>query len=140
NSAGGSGGGVSVDGGHLSVVGSTVAGNFSFGGAPIANGSGAGGGVSIFNGATATVAESTIRDNRCIGAVGGGPAHGAGIIVVQSSSLVISHSVLTRNQALGGNGSLWTGRAEGGAIDVARGSPASISRTNPPDNRPLARP
>ena len=136
NATRGSGGGLSVIGGHLNVVGCTVADNLSFGGSPTI--SGAGGGMSVAVGATATVAGSTIRDNRSIGAVGGGPAHGGGILVTQSSSLVISDSLLTRNQAAGGNGSLGRGRTEGGAIDVEFGSRVSISDSALTDNRAIA--
>jgi hypothetical protein len=70
--------------------------------------------------------------------VGGGPAHGAGILVTQSSSLVVSHSLLTRNEAHGGNGSLGRGRTEGGAIDVEFGSRASIADSVLTDNRAVA--
>src|SRR5262249_62331517 len=67
-----------------------------------------------------------------------GPAHGAGILVTQSSSLVVSHSLLTRNEAHGGNGSLGRGRTEGGAIDVEFGSRASITDSVLTDNRAVA--
>jgi hypothetical protein len=136
NATRGSGGGLSVEGGRLTVVGSTVADNVAFGGSPTI--SGAGGGISVFNGARGEVAESTIRDNRSVGAVGGGPAHGAGVLVTQSASLVITHSLLTRNQAAGGNGGLGRGRTDGGAIDVEFGSRVSISDSMLTDNRAIA--
>jgi hypothetical protein len=132
----GSGGGLSMDGGRLTVVGSTIAENYAYGGSPTI--SGAGGGISVFNGARGEVAESTIRDNRSVGGVGGGPAHGAGVLVTQSASLVITHSLLTRNQAAGGNGSLGRGRTDGGAIDVEFGSRVSISDSTLTDNRAIA--
>lgn len=135
NATRGSGGGLSVDSGHLSVLRSTVAENYAFGGSPTI--SGAGGGVSVLTG-TATITGSTIRDNRSVGAVGGGPAHGAGILVTQSSRLVVSHSLLTRNEAHGGDGNLGRGRTEGGAIDVEFGSSASIADSVLTDNRAVA--
>jgi hypothetical protein len=136
NATRGSGGGLSVEGGRLSVIDSMVADNLVFGGSPTI--SGAGGGISVFSGATGTVAGSTIRDNRSVGAAGGGPAHGGGILVTQSSSLVVSHSLLTRNEAHGGNGNLGRGRTEGGAIDVEFGSRASITDSVLTDNRAVA--
>jgi hypothetical protein len=135
NATRGSGGGLSVDSGHLSVLRSTVAENYAYGGSPTI--SGAGGGMSLLSG-TATVAESTIRDNRSVGAVGGGPAHGAGILVTQASTLVVSQTLLTHNQAHGGDGSLGRGRTEGGAIDVEFGSRASISDSTLTYNRAIA--
>lgn len=135
NATRGSGGGLSVEGGHLSVLRSTVAENYAFGGSPTI--SGAGGGMSVLTG-TATVTGSTIRDNRSVGATGGGPAHGAGILVTQASSLVVSHSLLTRNEAHGGDGSLGRGRTEGGAIDVEFGSRALIADSLLTDNRAVA--
>jgi hypothetical protein len=135
NATRGSGGGLSVDRGHLSVLRSTVAENYAFGGSPTI--SGAGGGVSVLTG-TATVTGSTVRDNRSVGAVGGGPAHGAGILVTQASSLVVSHSLLSRNEAHGGDGSLGRGRTDGGAIDVEFGSRASITDSALTDNRAVA--
>lgn len=136
NATRGSGGGLSVDGGRLIVLRSTVAENYAFGGSPTI--SGAGGGVSVITGATATVTDSMIRDNRSVGAVGGGPAHGGGILVIQASSLVINHSVLTRNEAHGGDGGLGRGRTEGGAIDVELGSRASVADSVLTDNRAVA--
>ncbi len=136
NATRGSGGGLSVDGGHLTVLRSTVAENYAFGGTPTI--SGAGGGVSVITGGIAVVTDSTIRDNRAIGAAGGGPAHGGGILVTQASNLVVTHSVLTRNEAHGGNGSLGRGRTEGGAIDVEFGSRASIADSVLTDNRAVA--
>jgi len=136
NATRGSGGGLSVDGGRLTVLRSTVAENYAFGGTPTI--SGAGGGVSVITGGIAVVTDSTIRDNRAIGAVGGGPAHGGGVLVTQASSLVITHSVLTRNEAHGGDGGLGRGRTEGGAIDVAFGSRVSISDSALTDNRAVA--
>src|SRR5262249_30537213 len=105
------------------------------GGAPPTGGAGGGGWVLT---GTATIIGSTIRDNRSVGAAGGGPAHGAGILVTQSSSLVVSHSLLTRNEAHGGNGSLGRGRTEGGAIDVEFGSRASIADSVLTYNRAVA--
>jgi hypothetical protein len=135
NATRGSGGGLSVDSGHLSVLRSTVAENYAFGGSPTI--SGAGGGVSVLTG-TATITGSTIRDNRSVGAAGGGPAHGAGILVTQAASLVVSHSLLTRNEAHGGDGSLGRGRTDGGAIDIEFGSRASITDSALMDNRAVA--
>jgi hypothetical protein len=122
NATRGSGGGLSAAlGGHLTVVNTTVADNRTFGGR--VNISGAGGGITVAFGASATVNDSVIRDNRAIGAVGGGPGHGGGILVTSvNSSLVLSHSVLTRNHALGGDGALGLGQAWGGAIDVRLGA------------------
>src|SRR5262249_59821857 len=51
---------------------------------------------------------------------------------------VITHSLLTRNQAAGGNGSLGRGRTDGGAIDVEFGSRVSISDSTLTDNRAIA--
>ena len=136
NATRGSGGGLSVEGGQLTVTRSTIADNAAFGGTPTI--SGAGGGLSVISGAAATVFGSTIRDNRSVGAVGGGPAHGGGILVTQASSLVLGHSLLTGNEAHGGNGSLGRGRTEGGGIDVAFGSRVSIADSVLTHNRAVA--
>ena len=117
------GGGILNTGAHLTLSDVTLDNNQV--GAPD-NTNAAGGGIASVFGAALTVVHSTFIDNRAIGpTAGAGDSFGGGIFNDQGSTLTVTQTALTGNQATQGgiHGSF------GGAIANAGGSQATVSQS-----------
>jgi hypothetical protein len=128
------GGGIYIDGAAVIINRSSISGNQVIG-APDA-GIALGGGIFNADTTAATITHSTVSNNRALGGTGGGEAVGGGIANA-GSTLHVRHSVLSGNEARGGDGE-YIGQAIGGAISNGRGSSAYISDSLLSGNRAIA--